>query len=243
MTAPRAVPTGFARVRHDRRRAPWRAWGGEGDAGGPPRRAARASRTSSTGDLFRAAVRDALADRSGGAALHGARSARARRHHDPDAARPPHGARRGRRRDPRRVPAQPRPGRGARRRPRRARLAGRSSRQHRRADRRARPPPVRVAGSAATSGHVYNESTNPPKVPGRCDMDGSPLVQRDGRQARDDPRAARPTAGQPAARSSTTTTRPGSCAASTASSRSSRSPTTCWPPSRARRPAAPTRRG
>ena len=29
------------------------------------------------------------------------------------------------------------------------------------------------------SGHVYNENTNPPKVPGTCDLDGSPLVQRD----------------------------------------------------------------
>jgi adenylate kinase len=29
------------------------------------------------------------------------------------------------------------------------------------------------------SGHVYNESTNPPQVPGICDIDGSPLVQRD----------------------------------------------------------------
>lgn len=29
------------------------------------------------------------------------------------------------------------------------------------------------------SGHVYNESTNPPRVAGRCDLDGSPLVQRD----------------------------------------------------------------
>lgn len=28
-------------------------------------------------------------------------------------------------------------------------------------------------------GHVYNESTNPPRVAGRCDLDGSPLVQRD----------------------------------------------------------------
>jgi adenylate kinase len=28
-------------------------------------------------------------------------------------------------------------------------------------------------------GHVYNESTNPPRVSGRCDLDGSPLVQRD----------------------------------------------------------------
>jgi adenylate kinase len=28
------------------------------------------------------------------------------------------------------------------------------------------------------SGHVYNLLTNPPRVPGRCDLDGSPLVQR-----------------------------------------------------------------
>ena len=29
------------------------------------------------------------------------------------------------------------------------------------------------------SGHVYNENTNPPKAPGLCDLDGSPLVQRE----------------------------------------------------------------
>ncbi len=29
------------------------------------------------------------------------------------------------------------------------------------------------------SGHVYNETTNPPQVVGRCDLDGSPLVQRE----------------------------------------------------------------
>jgi adenylate kinase len=29
------------------------------------------------------------------------------------------------------------------------------------------------------SGHVYNEHSNPPRVPGRCDIDGSPLIQRD----------------------------------------------------------------
>jgi adenylate kinase len=28
------------------------------------------------------------------------------------------------------------------------------------------------------AGHVYNESTNPPREPGRCDVDGSPLLQR-----------------------------------------------------------------
>ena len=28
------------------------------------------------------------------------------------------------------------------------------------------------------AGHVYNESTNPPQVEGRCDIDGSPLIQR-----------------------------------------------------------------
>lgn len=31
----------------------------------------------------------------------------------------------------------------------------------------------------AESGHVYNENTNPPAVPGRCDLDGSALVQRE----------------------------------------------------------------
>ncbi len=29
------------------------------------------------------------------------------------------------------------------------------------------------------AGHVYNESTNPPREPGRCDIDGSPLLQRE----------------------------------------------------------------
>jgi len=29
------------------------------------------------------------------------------------------------------------------------------------------------------SGHVYNESTNPPQIAGRCDIDGSELVQRE----------------------------------------------------------------
>jgi adenylate kinase len=29
------------------------------------------------------------------------------------------------------------------------------------------------------SGHVYNEHSNPPKVPGVCDIDGSPLIQRE----------------------------------------------------------------
>jgi adenylate kinase len=28
-------------------------------------------------------------------------------------------------------------------------------------------------------GHVYNETTNPPRVAGRCDLDDSPLIQRD----------------------------------------------------------------
>ena len=31
------------------------------------------------------------------------------------------------------------------------------------------------------SGHVYNEKTNPPRTPGRCDLDNSPLVQREDR--------------------------------------------------------------
>ena len=29
------------------------------------------------------------------------------------------------------------------------------------------------------AGHVYNESTNPPHQPGICDIDGSPLIQRE----------------------------------------------------------------
>jgi adenylate kinase len=28
-------------------------------------------------------------------------------------------------------------------------------------------------------GHPYNETTAPPRIPGRCDIDGSPLVQRE----------------------------------------------------------------
>jgi adenylate kinase len=31
----------------------------------------------------------------------------------------------------------------------------------------------------AEAGHVYNEATNPPRQPGICDIDGSPLIQRD----------------------------------------------------------------
>jgi adenylate kinase len=29
------------------------------------------------------------------------------------------------------------------------------------------------------SGHVYNESSNPPRSAGKCDLDGSPLIQRE----------------------------------------------------------------
>ncbi len=29
------------------------------------------------------------------------------------------------------------------------------------------------------AGHLYNEYTNPPKVPGECDLDQSPLIQRE----------------------------------------------------------------
>lgn len=29
------------------------------------------------------------------------------------------------------------------------------------------------------NGHVYNETTHPPRIPGRCDLDDSPLIQRD----------------------------------------------------------------
>jgi len=30
-----------------------------------------------------------------------------------------------------------------------------------------------------TSGHIFNQKSNPPKVPGKCDFDGSELYQRD----------------------------------------------------------------
>jgi adenylate kinase len=30
----------------------------------------------------------------------------------------------------------------------------------------------------ASAGHVYHETVNPPQVPGRCDLDGSELIQR-----------------------------------------------------------------
>jgi adenylate kinase len=29
------------------------------------------------------------------------------------------------------------------------------------------------------NGHVYNEHSNPPRSPGKCDLDGSPLIQRE----------------------------------------------------------------
>ena len=29
------------------------------------------------------------------------------------------------------------------------------------------------------NGHVYNETSHPPRVPGQCDLDDSPLIQRD----------------------------------------------------------------
>jgi adenylate kinase len=43
----------------------------------------------------------------------------------------------------------------------------------------------RMAGRliCAKAGHVYHETANPPRVPGRCDIDGSPLVQRADDQA------------------------------------------------------------
>jgi adenylate kinase len=29
------------------------------------------------------------------------------------------------------------------------------------------------------NGHVYNETSHPPRIPGKCDLDDSPLIQRD----------------------------------------------------------------
>ena len=40
---------------------------------------------------------------------------------------------------------------------------------------------VRMSGRwvCEKAGHVYNDHSNPPRTAGRCDLDGSPLIQRD----------------------------------------------------------------
>ena len=91
-------------------------------------------------------------------------------------------------RHPRRLPAQPRPGRGARR-PRSRERGAQVDRavEHRRPGRGARPPPVRPLGLPRRRPRLQRVHQPAAQVPGRCDLDGSPLVQRDGRQGRDDP--------------------------------------------------------
>ena len=150
-----------------------------------------------------------VADRPRGAPLHGARPAGPRRHHDPDAPRPPRGARRGGRGDPRRLPAQPGPGRGPRRRPGRARLQrGRSRAAASRSRSRSSCGGCRAAGSAATPATSTTSTSNPPRVAGQCDLDGSPRPAR-GRSAGDHPGHGWPVSSTACATSSTTTARPG----------------------------------
>ena len=76
--------------------------------------------------------------------------------------------------------------------------------------------------------HVYHVAARPPTAPGVCDIDGSPLYQRDGRQAGDHPGPARRASCRRCTRSSTTTPRRGRPARrSTATGRSTRSRPTC----------------
>ena len=69
------------------------------------------------------------------------------------------------------------------------------------------------------SGHPFNLETNPPRDAGVCDLDGSPLIQRDD----DQPETVRARLAQQlslSTRSSRITTARASCARSTAASRS-----------------------
>ena len=173
-----------------------------------------------TGDLFRAAVRD-------GSPI----GLEARRYMErgqlvpdeitiadaPGAAR---GARCGRRRDPRRVPAEPAQAEALD-----AALAARGSRvdlraAHRRPARGAGPPAVGPLDLPATPATSTTSSPTRRASPGRCDLDGSPLIQRGGRPAGHDPGPAGRSARQPARRRRPLSRDAGSCATSTASSRS-----------------------
>ena len=114
-----------------------------------------------------------------------------------------------RRRDPRRLPADARQAEA---------LDGRSSEAGRRVDRAmlievAPEDLVRRMSErriCTANGHVYNLASNPPRVDGVCDLDGSALVQRPDDdeatvRARMDEQIRR------CSRSSTTTARPASC--------------------------------
>ena len=119
------------------------------------------------------------------------------------------------RRDPRRLPAQPRPGRGARRGARRARRA-RST-----APSASRSRPTSWSGACPAAGSAATPATSttrhqPAPGPGRLRHRRLAARPARRRQGRDDPRPARPAAGQPATTWSTTTRRPASCARSTA---------------------------
>ena len=84
-----------------------------------------------------------------------------------------------------------------------------------------------VAGSAATSGHVYNESTNPPQVAGRLRHRRLGARPARGRRRRDDPGAARSPAGQPARRHRPLREDRRPAPRRRPASRSTRSPPTC----------------
>ena len=76
----------------------------------------------------------------------------------------------------------------------------------------------RMAGRRVCTGdrpHVYNLTSNPPRVPGICDIDGSPLDPPRGRPRGDRPRPAGDADPAACARSSTTTRSRACCSRST----------------------------
>ncbi len=83
------------------------------------------------------------------------------------------------RRAPRWLPAQPHPGRDARRGPRRARRVGGAGPQHRGRGPTSSSVVCPAAGSAATRATSTTSTRTRREVPGRCDIDGSPLIQRE----------------------------------------------------------------
>ena len=98
-------------------------------------------------------------------------------------------------RHPRRLPAHPAPGRGARRGPRRRGAARRPGAAHRGARSRTSSGGWPAAASARPAATSTTSRSNPPRCPGVCDIDGSPLVHR-----ADDDEADGPGADGPAAR-------------------------------------------
>ena len=204
------------------------ARGRQGDAGGGPDRAARHPPRRDRRPVPRGGARR-LADRPRGAPLHGARPARARRDHDRDAPRPARGS--------------PMPVDGVildgfpRNRPQAealdAALAARGSRVDRALyiDVPDEELVRRLSGRwiCQQAGHVYNEHTNPPRVPGRLRPRRLAAHPARRRPARHHPGAA----GRPARRAARgrrplrRTRRP--ARRSTDASRSTPSPPTSWP--------------